>query len=164
MPELSTAAAALVEALIGRGAHVESVRALEGMDWKLTGRRLRDAPHTIFQILNHIIFWQDFCLRRLRGEQVQVPPRAEVGWPGPESPHHEDEWKATTATFAEGLQDACTIARGPDLDEVLPAWEQTTRYEALRIIASHNSYHIGQIVLLRRMLGAWPPPGGGDTW
>ena len=28
----------------------------------------------------------------------------------------------------------------------------------------HNSYHVGQIILLRRLLKAWPPPGGGDTW
>jgi uncharacterized damage-inducible protein DinB len=28
----------------------------------------------------------------------------------------------------------------------------------------HKSYHLGQIALLRRTLGAWPPPGGGDTW
>ena len=34
----------------------------------------------------------------------------------------------------------------------------------LHTIASHNSYHLGQIVLVRQLLGAWPPPGGGLTW
>ena len=38
------------------------------------------------------------------------------------------------------------------------------RGEGLAIVAQHNSYHLGQIVMLRRVLGAWPPPAGGDTW
>jgi hypothetical protein len=36
--------------------------------------------------------------------------------------------------------------------------------EVLYQLAAHNSYHVGQIVVLRQALGAWPPPGGGDTW
>jgi uncharacterized damage-inducible protein DinB len=66
--------------------------------------------------------------------------------------------------FNQGL----TVVQGlinPDtLDEVLPNWAYRTRSEAIALVAAHNSYHIGQIVLLRRMLGAWPPPTGGDTW
>lgn len=38
------------------------------------------------------------------------------------------------------------------------------RADVLRGVGSHVSYHFGQIALLRRMLGAWPPRGGGDTW
>ena len=39
-----------------------------------------------------------------------------------------------------------------------------TRLDVLRAMGNHVSYHGGQIALVRRMLGAWPPPGGGDTW
>ena len=54
----------------------------------------------------------------------------------------------------------------PDLslEEAIPAWEKANGYTALEVLALHNSYHLGQIVLLRRILGAWPPPSGGDTW
>jgi len=38
------------------------------------------------------------------------------------------------------------------------------RADLLRAMGQHVSYHVGQIALLRRMMGAWPPPGGGDTW
>jgi uncharacterized damage-inducible protein DinB len=31
-------------------------------------------------------------------------------------------------------------------------------------MVAHNSYHLGQIAMIRRALGAWPPKAGGDTW
>lgn len=34
----------------------------------------------------------------------------------------------------------------------------------LLIMSTHDSYHVGQVVMMRRMMGLWPPPGGGDTW
>ena len=39
-----------------------------------------------------------------------------------------------------------------------------SRADVLRAMGNHVSYHVGQIALLRRMMNAWPPPGGGDTW
>ena len=38
------------------------------------------------------------------------------------------------------------------------------RLDSLRAMTQHVSYHVGQIALLRRILGSWPPPGGGDSW
>jgi hypothetical protein len=43
-------------------------------------------------------------------------------------------------------------------DRVMPAGEQIVG------IATHNTYHLGRIVLLRQLFGSWPPPSGGDTW
>jgi uncharacterized damage-inducible protein DinB len=41
--------------------------------------------------------------------------------------------------------------------------DRTVRGVLFQMVA-HNSYHLGQVALLRRALGAWPPPGGSDTW
>jgi hypothetical protein len=41
---------------------------------------------------------------------------------------------------------------------------EKSRLEMLHTIAGHNSYHVGQVVLLRQLLAAWPPPSGGLTW
>jgi hypothetical protein len=39
-----------------------------------------------------------------------------------------------------------------------------TSFNWLQTMASHISYHLGEVVLMRRMLGLWPPPSGGYTW
>ncbi|MBI1739487.1 MAG: hypothetical protein HYR57_01185 [Candidatus Koribacter versatilis] len=46
----------------------------------------------------------------------------------------------------------------------IQAPRESTVHRMLWQIAVHNSYHVGQIALLRRQLGAWPPRRGGDTW
>ena len=39
-----------------------------------------------------------------------------------------------------------------------------TRRDALVHIANHNAHHLGQVIVLRQMMGQWPPPSGGWTW
>ena len=154
----------LGHALRGEGAHVEVSAALDGMSWELAGRRPPGAPHTVFQILNHLIYWQDVFIRRLTGAHAPSPPHAAVGWPGGDAPPSEAEWLAAVGRFNAGLTAVQALVSAPTLDEPLPNWNHRTRADAIAATASHNSYHLGQIVLLRRMLGAWPPPTGGDSW
>lgn len=121
-------------------------------------------PYTIFQIVNHMIYWQDYILEILAGGQPTVPAHAIDSWPGSEVPQTEAEWNQTVERFLQGVDQAIQLVETSDLEEKLPNWHNKPRLEALRVIPSHNSYHLGQVVLLRRMLGSWPPPGGGDTW
>ena len=154
----------LGHALRGQGAHVEVTSAIDGLDWQLAGVRPPDAPHSVFRVLNHMIFWQEIYLQRLTGASAPSPARAAEGWPGADAPRSEREWLAAVERFGLGLSSAEALVRAETLEEVLPNWNHRTRCEAISFIASHNSYHIGQIVVLRRILGAWPPPTGGDTW
>ena len=157
-------ARALGHALRGEGAHVEVSAALDGMDWRLAGARAPGAPYTIFQILNHLIYWQDVFLQRATGGYAPAPPHAADCWPGADAPASEAELDSSVVRFNQGLAAVQSLVTVDTLDEVLPKWNHRTRHEVIAITAGHNSYHIGQIVLLRRMLGAWPPPTGGDSW
>ncbi len=159
-----TFARTLGHALRGEGAHVEVAAALDGMEWQLAGRRPPGAPHSVFQLLGHMIYWQDLFIQRLTGAHAPSPAHAAAGWPGNEAPASEDEWLAAVGRFDAGLALVQSLVSVHTLDEPLPNWNHRTRAEAIAGTASHNSYHLGQIVLLRRMLGAWPPPTGGDTW
>lgn len=153
----------LRNALAGRGAHLQPARALAGLPWERAGERPAGSPHTIWQILSHMIFWQDFILAQLRGEDPPFPEHAADSWPGAEAPASEAEWRAAVEHFTRGLDEAMRHTRR-DLESELSSRPGRTRAESLVALAQHNSYHAGQVILLRRMLGAWPPPGGGDTW
>ena len=149
------------QALSGRGAHVETVSALEQLDWELVGSRPAGVPHSIFQLVNHMIYWQDFSLRWLDGRKPATPEHASDSWPGSESPKTAEEWGQAVDQFRAGLEELNRRAKESDLFCDIG---KKTALEILQLIASHNSYHVGQVALLRRMLGAWPPPGGGATW
>jgi uncharacterized damage-inducible protein DinB len=157
------AADAARRALTGEWSHVSPTQALEGLDWRTAGERPGGSPYSVFRVLNHMVFWQEIYLDHLRGQTPPPVPHDIDGWPGSDRPASAEEWAQAIARFQEGLGEANALARAEGLDEPLSG-RIPTRHDALHLIASHNGYHVGQIVLLRRMLVAWPPPGGGDTW
>ena len=148
-------------ALSGKGSHVEAKKALEGLDWKSAGARPRNATHSVYQLLNHVVFWQEWVVKWLDGEKHPVPKHASGSWPGGISPEDSEEWEQAVKRFGKGLNDLTRRTRDAD---ILSKGGRKSRLEMLHTIASHNSYHIGQIVQVWQMLGAWPPPSGGLTW
>ncbi len=151
---------AALGALGGKWAHVGPLQALESLDWKAAGTRAGEAPHTVFQVLEHMIYWLDFFLEWTRGPRPPFPSSAAEGWAAPPAPASEEQWKESLERLAGRLEQLETLARG----ELSRPVQKSTLLAVLLAAASHNSYHLGQIVQLRRMLNTWPPPGGGDTW
>ncbi len=148
-------------ALSGKGAHVEVMKAVEGLDWKIAGERPEGAPHSIFQLLNHIVFWHEWAVKWLDGEKPAIPKHASGSWPGGERPANAGEWEQAVQRLNTAL-DALSD-RGMKAD-LLEKRGGKSRMEMLQTISSHGSYHIGQLVAVRQMLGAWPPSSGGVTW
>jgi hypothetical protein len=148
-------------ALSGKGAHVGTKNLFEGLDWKTAGTRPEGAPHSIFQLLNHLTYWQDWVVKWLDGGNPTVPKHASGGWPGKVSPANAKEWQGAVRDFRSGL---ARLARQSREADALTTRGEHSRLGMVQSIASHNSYHAGQIVVLRQMLGKWPPPSGGVTW
>ena len=158
------AAAALRDALDGSGQFVDARRVLDALDWRVAGTKPAGAEHSIRRIAAHLVFWQDLYLERLAGAERPSPPHDAAGWPGADAPRDERDWKALVARFTDGLARASAAIDAAPLGMTLPKWGGRTRFAAINGVALHNAYHLGQVVQLRRMLGAWPPPGGGDSW
>lgn len=148
-------------ALSGEGAHVGTKNLFAGLNWKLAGTRPEGVPHSLFQLLNHMTYWQDWVVNWLGGEDPAVPEHASGGWPGGPRPASAKEWQQAVRSFRSGLDRLARQSREADL---LATRGKHSRLGMLQAIASHNSYHAGQVVVLRQLLHKWPPPAGGVTW
>jgi len=167
----------LRELVYGKGSHVDPVACVEDISAELAARVVAGYPHSIWQILEHMNYWMDYDLGKVAGESRPYPDKAIESWPGHPNPATEgraaaEAWQATTRRFTDLLarlarlaeSDAAELARkvrhlGPGQSP-----RESTVHATLWQIAAHNSYHAGQIALLRRQFGAWPPRRGGDTW
>jgi len=161
----------LVQALIGDSAAAPPDHILESLSEELVHRCITDAPHSIYQELWHLAFWQQITLDWIAGVETPRPEHAALGFPT-SSQAEAEPWDGLRLRFLEGAQQAAGIARETDrLDRIIrcpagpekPARVMTVR-DQLESLAAHNAYHLGRIVLLRQLLRAWPPPSGGDTW
>jgi len=152
---------AILHALSGEGAHVGSRGVFDSLDWKLAGNRPTGTPRSLFQLLNHVVYWQNWVVKWLNGKRPATPAHASGSWPGGVAPSSRKEWERAVRDFRRGLE---ALERGAHSADLLSKHGQKSRLEMLQAIASHNSYHLGQAVLLRQLVDAWPPPSGGLTW
>jgi uncharacterized damage-inducible protein DinB len=162
----------LIELLYGKGAHANPVACVEDVPLALAGRSVEGFPHSIWQLVGHLNYWMDYEAQRIEGAGPKYPDHATESWPAKAAPGHEQEWNNAVSRFKEMLGKLIILAEGPTEElahEVAPthpdhATHASTMRDVLWQTLVHNSYHVGQIAMLRRCLGAWPPRGGGDTW
>lgn len=152
---------ALVKSLVGERGHLPIKNALTDIELDLAGKRISELPYSIYQLVKHMTYWQDFLLLAAQSKKTTLPASASESWPEEEAPSSEEEWKQTVQTFLDGIDQACTLAETVQLDKPLENWPTETPGGVLRNIASHNTYHLGEIVVIRRLLSDWPPPTGG---
>jgi uncharacterized damage-inducible protein DinB len=163
---------ALLELLHGRGAHVSPLACVEDLSAELAGASASGFPYSVWQILAHLNYWIEYDLERIDGQAAPYPACAADSWPREAKPAGESEWRSEVLRFAKNLRAMERLAQS-DVEVLTRPVAVTTPAQAgqsnsvealLWQTIAHNSYHVGQIVLLRRLLKAWPPPGGGDTW
>jgi uncharacterized damage-inducible protein DinB len=162
----------LRELVYGKGAHVDPVACVEDISAELATRTVAGYPHSIWQIVEHMSYWMDFELRKIAGEVPTYPEKAMESWPAHPEGASEAQWSEVRQRFVALLARLAALADGDSatLDKVVSEVDvmkksrQNSVHATLWQITAHNSYHAGQIALLRRQAGAWPPERGGDTW
>jgi uncharacterized damage-inducible protein DinB len=158
--------------LVGNGFGAPPSHVLEAVDDAMAHRRYSGAPHSIYEEVWHLAFWQQLTLDWIAGKPTKYPEHASEGFPASDPSSNQEPWDAVRERFLRGTEQSARIAGDEAQLEAsvvcysrIPEPPRTmTAREQIEGVASHNAYHLGRVVLLRQLFGAWPPPSGGDTW
>ncbi|MGA2340831.1 MAG: DinB family protein [Terracidiphilus sp.] len=147
----------LLELLNGGHAHAEFDTAVRNLPAALRGKRPKGAEHSPWEILEHLRIAQGDILEFSRDPGHQSPAWPSGYWPATPEPPDDKAWDKSVRAFRRDLKAMSDLVANPatDLFARIPHGNgQTILREAL-LIADHNAYHLGELVLLRRLLGAW---------
>jgi len=139
-----------------KGAHVNFVETVTDFPVEMRGAKPPGAPHTAWQLLEHMRLAQEDILDFSRNPEYQERKFPDDYWPATEAPPSEGAWEKSAAQFQSDLKEmeALLADTHHDLLAKLPhGTGQTLLREAL-LVADHNAYHLGQLVFLRKMLEA----------
>jgi uncharacterized damage-inducible protein DinB len=155
------------ELLVDTIAYLAPARTLDGLSGADAATRVAGANHSIVELVAHMHFWQSWFLQRCHGVAEPMVTSAATGWPaaGPE------DWERLRQAFLDTLERAAALGDDParlatPVTPVMdfPPLAHFTIRDALIHIAEHNAHHLGQVILLRQLIGQWPPPAGSSTW
>lgn len=147
----------VLELLAGGHAHVDLKTALAGLPPALRGKKPRGAEHTAWQLLEHIRIANWDILEFTRNAKHVSPEWPGGYWPKTAAPPSTAAWNNSIrkAQADQKAMEKLVASKKTDLLAPIPhGTGQTVLREAL-LMADHNAYHIGQLILLRRSLGAW---------
>lgn len=145
----------------GGGAHLSFDDAVADLPENLRGVRAPGTPHTAWRLLEHLRIAQWDILEFSRDPKHVSPKWPDGYWPAGDAPPEAGTWDRSVAAFRADLAAMRALVADPktDLFARLPHGKgQTVLREAL-LVADHNAYHLGQLVFLRRVLGAWSDNG-----
>ena len=143
--------------LEGGNAHADFDTVFKDLPAKLRGTRLKGAEHSPWEVLEHLRIAQWDILEFSRNPKHKSPDFPQGYWPRTAAPADENAWDKSLQSFRADCEAMCKLVadESTDLLAKIPHGDGQTILRAALLVADHNAYHLGQAVLLRRLLGAW---------
>lgn len=148
----------LLDALEWDDAHLPLRTAFAEVPTELRGRVPDGLPYSLWQLLEHVRRTQHDLVAFCRNPNYHHPSWPADFWPAAPEPPEPEAWERSLTAYHEDLDALKTIVRG-EVDLFRPTPSGTGRQTFLRAILlaiDHTAYHLGQAVVLRRMMGIWP--------
>ncbi|HYL38183.1 MAG TPA: DinB family protein [Bryobacteraceae bacterium] len=141
----------------GGHAHLDFDAAVGNFPSNLRGKKPKGAPHTAWQLLEHLRIAQWDILEFSRNAKHVSPQWPDGYWPKSEAPPSPAAWNNSIRSFRSDLKAMARLVadKKKDLFARIPHGDGQTLLREALLVGDHNAYHIGQLVLLRRLLGAW---------
>lgn len=133
---------------------LDTFKAFDNLTVESSGYNQDEFPTTIWQILNHLVLWQKYQLRQIRGEEPGKNVTELDIWIEEKAPRDEITLQATVTQFKNQL-----VAIQKEITNVCSAQHNSARkLKVIQELTCHLSFHLGEVVLIRRLKGAYPLP------
>ena len=131
----------------------DTFKVFHAINLKETGNILPKAPKTIWQVLNYLIPWQAYQIGLLQSVESAIL-NEEATWINQFETDSQDELEKAVLKFDSQIQQIKNEVINLDSDDLLIF----TKLKILQDLSVHLSFHIGEIILMRRMMGTYPLP------
>ena len=147
----------VLQLLRGGHAHLNFDQVISDFPQELRGRKVRDLPYTAWQILDHMRIAQWDILEFSRDSRHVSPEWPRGYWPETTAPPNRTAWSASVKALRQDLEAMANLVENPstDLFALIPHGTGQTILREMLLVADHNAYHLGQLVLIKRLLKAW---------
>jgi len=135
-------------------AHASFEDAVSGIRAELRGEQPADLPYSPWQLLEHLRLAQQDILAFCVNPAYEEKSWPEGYWPGSAAPVG-DAWERSVEGFRADREALKELASQADLFAAIPHGTGQTYLRELLLVADHNAYHIGELVVVRRLLGIW---------
>lgn len=144
----------IVNLLTKAEAHIDLQSALSDFPVALRGRKPEGAPHTPWQLLEHMRIAQKDILEFSLNSKYVSRKWPDEYWPQKDSPPDATAWDKSVKEFLADLKSVCEMVKDPerDLFAIIPHGDGQTYLREALLTADHNAYHLGQLVMVRRIL------------
>ncbi len=147
----------LVNLLTKGQAHATFDDAVADLAPELRGKVPKGAEHSPWQLLEHLRLAQWDILDFSRNPKYESRKWPDEYWPREKAPADEKAWDKSVRAFKQDLKEIVALVEDPktDLFAKIPHGDGQTILREAMLVADHNAYHVGQLVLVRRLLDAW---------
>ena len=148
----------LLELLRSSGAHMTFEEAVKDFPSSRINERFPNASYGAWQLLEHMRIAQRYSLSLITDDQCEELRWPDDYWPSPQVEASSEHWEQTMTGFLADLRALCRLVEDPatDLGRLLPHGNGYTVGREIIVAGDHNSYHIGELAIMRQAMGAWP--------
>lgn len=136
------------------GAHLPFKEAVANFPAELRGVKPPGAPHSAWELLEHMRLAQEDILDFSRNPNYREKKFPDDYWPATEAPPGEEAWNQSVKKFQSDMQEMQGLIANTKLDLLakIPHGKGQTLLREGLLVADHNAYHLGQLMFLRKML------------
>lgn len=148
----------LAAGLSWKDAHVDFATAIAGIPPEVRGSRPAGVPYSAWQLLEHMRIAQHDILEFCRNTDYEEMRWPDDYWPASPEPPDAEAWEASTRAYQDDRAALERMATDPavDLAAAIPHGTGQTYLRELLLVADHTAYHLGELIVVRRLLGIWP--------
>jgi uncharacterized damage-inducible protein DinB len=159
MTQIDGYRAAIAQLLDWEEAHPSLEKAAKDLPPDLQGQAPAGLPYSPWQLLEHIRLTQHDILDFCRNPGYEEPHWPDDYWPKAATPPAATAWRQSLAGWRDDLKGLQRLATDSSIDllDRIPHGTGQTYLRELLLVADHTAYHVGELIVVRRLLGAWPP-------